>query len=90
MRAEYIKENNASKYVTRRGPKMSRPKILIVHNYLKSVKQSAGHRLLQVFYFHSITKQIWGDKNFKTGQITSRLYGRNCKLFLTPLSRNSQ
>ena len=90
MRAGHIKENNASKYVTRRGPKISRPKILIVHNYLKICKTICGASFITSFYFHSIPKQIWGDKHFKTGQITSRLYGRNCKLFLTPLSRNSQ
>ena len=90
MRAGHIKENNASKYVTRRGPKISRPKISIVHNYLKICKTICGASLITSFYFHSIPKQIWGDKHFETGQITSRLYGRNCKLFLTPLSRNSQ
>ena len=67
MRAGHIKENNASKYVTRHGPERSRPKILIAHNYLIICKIICG--LLQVFYFHSIPKQIWGDSTLKRAKL---------------------
>ena len=66
MRIGHFKENNASKRVIRPRSKISRPKILVLHIFksVKSfrdqakIKNNHWHRLLQVFYFYSIPKQI--------------------------------